>query len=100
MYLAQLKNWVSGIALLRVRSFWFGLEEIQKYFNNKHCIMSIYCFDNTCKPSYQMTIRVAKMSINYDTFVHCGLWITCHTICCFSLPNAFQKPELKQIFLL
>lgn len=100
MYLAQLKNWVSGTALLRVKSFWLGLEEIKKCFNNKHCIRSICCFDNTCKPSYQATIRAAKISKNYNTFVHCGLGITCHTFCCFSLPYAFEKPELKQIFLL
>lgn len=30
MYLAQLKNWASGTALLRVRSFWVRLKQILK----------------------------------------------------------------------
>lgn len=63
MYLAQLKNWVSVTALLRVRSFWFRLEEIQKSFNSKQCILLIRCFDNICKPSYNVTIIVAETSI-------------------------------------
>lgn len=60
MYLAQLKNWVSGTALLRVRSFWVILKKSPKSFNNKRCILSICCSGNTWKSRYNMTITVAE----------------------------------------